>query len=608
MWYKKLSVWFIILYSILTISSDFILKQKNFISFDNFGYYMHLPAKYIYKDVELKTDWYKKINEQYNVTPTYFQVAKSKHGGDIMRFYKGMSYIWTPAFFTAHFYAKAAGYPADGFSAPYQWALIIFGGLWCVIGFIASRKILLRFFNEKITTLTLLVLLLGTNLLYFVSWGNDVPHAYLFTLFALVILYTLKWYDKPNYLNALILGVALGLILAIRPSDIFIGIIPVFYIYLFITRKENSLNARPDLIRKILPQIILAVVVMGLIMLPQFLYYKKYGGEYLLNIYSEAGASFDYFRPKFAHVLFSFRKGWFIYSPLSLLGIAGLIMTYKKYKEYFWPAVIYLFLLTYLVAAFNSLVSYGWRAFIESYAVLIIPTGFFIQYLSKQKLLVRTVAWVLISLLTILNLHQTWQVKWAIIDGSRMTKEYYFRILGKNSVTEEDKKLLLIERSLTAVDEMPADIKFNNRILHQNSFDDISITDSLAPKPFSGTGMFELNPDAIYSPDFRIAYKRLTDEYYCYVKSSIMVYSDQPLNDEVLIVITTLNNSGNHIKYRALGKPEKEFVPGQWNKISLIYQTPEIFTGKEIVHTYVYYTGKNKVWIDNFEVLAYTLD
>lgn len=570
---------------------------------------MHLPAKYIYNDVALKTDWYKEINEKYDVTPTYFQIAKSKHGGDIMRFYKGMSYIWTPAFFTAHLYAKSAGYPADGFSAPYQWALIIFGGLWCIIGFIATRKILLRFFDEKVTTLSLVVLLLGTNLLYFVSWGNDVPHAYMFTLFALAILYTLKWYEKPVFKNAVIMGIIMGLILSIRPSDILIAIIPIWYIFLYVSQGNgNFFHLRYDLLKKILPQVALAAFIAALFLLPQILYYKKFGGEYFLNIYSEAGASFDFFNPKFAHVLFSFRKGWFIYSPLSLIGIAGLIFTYKKLREYFWPAVIYLVLFTYVIAAFNSLVSYGWRAFIESYAVLIIPTGYCVQYISKQKIIVKTVVWLFIGLLTILNLHQTWQVKWAIIDGSRMTKDYYFRILGKNSVTEDDRKLMLIERSMTAIDIMPSNIKFNNRILHQNSFDDVIISDSSAPKPYSGTGVFELNKDAIYAPDFRIAYKRLTDEYYCYVKSSVMVYSDEPYKEDVLIVITTLNNEGNHIKYRASGKPEKEFIPGQWNKLSLIYQTPEIFTGKEIIHTYVYYMGKEKVWIDDFEVMTYTLD
>lgn len=606
MWLRKPSLWFLFFFSVVCVSSDFVIPHANFISYDNFGYYMHLPAKYIYNDVALETEWYKEINAKYNVTPTYFQIAPTEKGGIIMRFYKGMSYLWTPAFFIAHYYAKTHGYPADGFSAPYQWALIMFGALWSILGFLVTRKLLLRFFNETITTISLFLILMGTNFLYFVSFGNDTPHAYLFTLFVIFIWFTLKWHEKPRYKYAISLGITLGLIIAIRPSDVFIIAFPL----LFGVYNKYTLERKISTIRQNYLQIALAGIIAALFFVPQLLYYRQIAGEYVINIYNDPGAAFDLLRPRFAHVLFGFRKGWFIYSPLSILGFVGIIFVYRKFKEYFWPVVIYLALVIYLIASFNSLISYGWRGFIQAYATLVIPTGFFVEYLLKRKLVVKIFASIVILLLTALNIHQSYQVKMGIIDGSRMTMRYYFRIIGKNTVTDDDRKLLLVQRSVTPVDVIPDDIPFNNIELDFNEFEEYTINDTTAPEPFSGKGMFEMNNKVNYSPVYRNVYKKITDEYYCYLRASVMVFSYEPIENDLLIVITTTNRKGGHIKYRANTSNDdmNKFVPGQWNKLTINYQTPEIYSGNERIESMVWYRGKGRAWIDDFKVMAYTID
>jgi len=605
MWWKKPSIIFIIFFAIFSISSKFIIPHSNFISYDNFGYYMHLPANYIYDDVALKTDWYMQVNDKYHVTPTYFQIAQSEKGGMIMRFYKGMSYLWTPAFLIADYYAKTFGYPADGFSPPYQWALIIFGGLFCIISYVFARKILIRYFNETVTLITLILIFVGTNLFYFTTIGNDTPHAYLFTLFTVFIYYSIKWHEKQKVSYAILLGIILGFIIAIRPSDIFITAIPILWgIY-----DRESLTKKIVLIKSNILQIIMAGVIAGLFFLPQLLYYRLYAGEYIVNIYNDPGAAFDFLHPRFGYVLFGFRKGWFIYSPLSLIGVAGIILVYKKLKEYFWPVVIYLALVIFLIASFNSLISYGWRGFIQAYATLIIPTGFFVQYIMKRSTVVKILAIMIVSFFIILNLFQAYQVKMGVIDGSRMTRAYYFKTLFKTKVTDEDRKLLRVKRSETSVDVIPNDVKFNNLTLDFKTFDEIKITDTLAPQPYEGTGMFELNKDVIYSPDFKKPFDEITKEYYCYLRSIVYVFSYEDVTDQLSLVLTTINKKGEHIKYRASSfDTDNKFIPGQWNRLTLDYQSPEIYSGKERIQSLVWYRGTGRVWIDNFKIMAYTID
>ena len=104
-------------------------------------------------------------------------------------------------------------------------------------------------------------------------------------------------------------------------------------------------------------QILGAFILVGLLFLPQLLYYRIYAGEYFVNIYDDAGSTLNLLNPRLGYVLSGFRKGWVIYSPLSILAVMGLIFTWKNQRVYFWPVLIYLVVNIYIIASFTSLVS-----------------------------------------------------------------------------------------------------------------------------------------------------------------------------------------------------------------------------------------------------------
>ncbi len=103
----------------------FIVLQKNILSYDYFGLYLYLPATFIYHDPAISDlSWLEKINELYHNTPMFYQLQKV---GDyhLIRFFSGIAILLSPFFFLGHLLAHLGSYPADGFSFPYQLAMMI---------------------------------------------------------------------------------------------------------------------------------------------------------------------------------------------------------------------------------------------------------------------------------------------------------------------------------------------------------------------------------------------------------------------------------------------------------------------------------------------------
>lgn len=599
----------VLLISIVIIGSKFIYPQTNVISADNYGYYLYLPAKYIYNDPGLNGDWYKTLNEKYKNTPTFYQLMQSPKGGTIDRFFYGMALVWSPAFYAGHIVATKFNYEADGFSRPYQWALILYGGLFAILGVIISRKILLYFFSDSVTAATLFLMFIGTNIFFFATIGNDVPHVYLFTLYTLIIWFTIKWYEKFKLFYAIGLGIAMGTTMAVRQSEIIAAIIPVMWG----VTSYKSFAEKFGTLWKYRWHVIIAIIIAFLMILPQFFYWRTFAGEYLLNVYNDAGSTLNLRNPRFAYVLFSFRKGWFIYSPLSLLSFFGLYYCWKNYRLFFWPVVLHIAVTIYLIASFTSLVSYGWRAFIQSYALLILPLGCFTAFLLRTKLYIRILSALLLFTFIILNIHQAWQTNMAVIDGSRMTREYYFRILGKNRLSDEDRSLLMVERSVTAFDTIKSTTGLNQKSILNLTFEDqpTETESPEKPNPHNGNGLYRLSRDVPFSPGIKTTYNSISSDYFFYLRASVYVYSQaDDIREKLYLVITTTTPEKKDLKYRAFSfmNLNIDFISGTWNKLSFDYLTPEVSTKDEIVQSYIWYNGSGVVWIDDFTIDAYTLN
>ncbi len=172
----------------------FVYPPVNILSWDVFGYYLYLPAAFIYHDLRL-TDisWVNQLIEQYQTTATLYQATALPAGGWVMKYSMGMAVLNAPAFFIAHAFSLLTDFNPDGFSLPYQYAWAISGLVYTAIGIIMLRKILLEFFDDKVTAIILVTCCFSHQLFsaYGIRWLSF-AQLYIYTLhFNSLVYYTL---------------------------------------------------------------------------------------------------------------------------------------------------------------------------------------------------------------------------------------------------------------------------------------------------------------------------------------------------------------------------------------------------------------------------------
>ncbi len=408
------------------------------LSWDVTGYYFYLPAGLIYKDFR-KLEFKDSIMQKYNPSSSFYQAFQLENGDWLLQYPIGLSVLYSPGFAIGHLGAKIGGYPPDGFSKPYQFGIWIWSLLIAFLGLLLLRKFLLSYFSDKAVALTLLVLTLATNYMNYVAIDGAMAHNYAFTLYAAILFFTKKWYDHPSFKGSIIIGLLVGLAALVRPTDIVIAIVPLAFGVASLKMIPNTFS----FLLKHWSKLLFAVLVMVMIGSIQFVYWKIYSGEWVYYTYKEYG--FYWTRPYLKECLISFRKGWLVYTPVMIFALIGFIFLYKKWRPLFWFSLAFFVVNTYIIFSWDIWWyggSFGQRAMVESYAILALPLAAFNESLIKSfwKIVIIPV----FLFCTWLNLLQTYQLHSdnGGMDPEFMTEAYYWRIFGRTSVNNTDRKLL----------------------------------------------------------------------------------------------------------------------------------------------------------------------
>lgn len=499
----------------------------NVLKWDVFGYYIYLPAFFIYNDLGLDNlYWVKEINNMYHNTATLYQIALSPTGHNVNQYSLGMAIVYLPFFLLGHGMALITHYPADGFSLPYQAAIFMSGITYMTIGLTYFRKALLHFFTDKIAAIVILIICLGTNYLHLQIRGNAIiTHNYLFAFYAFLIWRTIKWHQKINNKNSLVLGLTIGLMVTIRPSEIVAILIPVLYGVTSISSFKERISFLIDKKKYVLR----AVFVAFLVGLPQLIYWKLYAGEFIYYSYNNNGEGLDLLSPHVLNVLFSFRKGWLIYTPVMIFSIVGFYHLYKNYRKLFFPAVLFFIVNFYLVSSWSTwwyAGSFSQRALMQSYAVMALPLGALLSFPLRKSLKIG--GGIILLFLVGLNLFQTGQISNGILNESRMTKAYYFSVFGQTTLpTEEQKELLLIKRSVTSVDEFLHPEKYQLILEEKNDFENEKTGGTIFNNAHSGDYVFKMNKAHPFSPAIKKKFNELTQQDHAWIKITAWVYPSE---------------------------------------------------------------------------------
>lgn len=387
-------------------------------SWDALGYYLYLPSICIYHDFK-KLDWFPEIDRKYSVSGgAIYQFTHSKTGNVVFKYLGGVAIMEFPFFITGHFIAGLSGYQQDGFSPPYQFAIAFGAIIYFILALFLLRRILLKYFNESVTTLTLLFMMLASNIVQYISIDGAMSHSYIFPLYVLVLYFTMKWHEKPSVLWASLIGAVIGIASISRPTEVVMIFIPL----LWGTQSKEYSAEKWNLVRQHKMHLLFLAISGFLAVLPQLIYWKLATGSFVYDV----GSKWEFLSPHF-RVLFGWEIGWFIYTPITIFFILG--MFFIKNYTFRYSVITFCLLNIYIIIAWHDWrygATYSCRALTQSYPVFALPFAAFINKINTRKWRYLFYIFGLYSI--IVNLFQIWQYNKTILHYRDMNRKYYCTI------------------------------------------------------------------------------------------------------------------------------------------------------------------------------------
>ncbi len=503
----------------------------------------------------------------------------------------GMSFFYLPFFIMAHFIADPLGFPQDGFSLPYEWIMVFGGIIVTIFGLVYFAKILKHFFSDRIAAIVLTIIVFTTNWSHHCTIKNLETVNYLFTMASVTFWYTIRWHQTKRFNH--LLGIGFGVVMAglIKPSEVLILLFPFFYnVHSF-----QSFRSKLKLIHKHRLQF-LGVMIFGFILcMPQLSYWLIKTGHILYDSYRNNGVGLDFLAPHTIDALFSFRKGWFIYTPVMIFAMIGFISLFKQNRQLFWPITIYFVVSLYIITSWTEWwygAGFSNRPLISVYPFLAIPLGYLIQNIFERQLYLKIGFVFIIFLMSGLNLFQQWQQRNGILHPTRMTKEYYWKIFLTTEKKKEWEELLLVHRDLGG----------NEKFWSQNNYqvvanDPIVLHDTVTSKEHA----FSIDRQFSSITDQDHLWIEMIIEYNCikcdskpaFYITNKMLFNNKtygwkgfpmPIGTDTVLGDSTTTSTSNYIKTRL---------------------TPHLRRTSDEISTAVWNPAKNEILIKRFEVRYY---
>lgn len=391
--------------------------RNQVLSYDVAGYYAYLPMLFLERDLRLEKTW------KYDMIQLVGVHEHPVSGGRHLKFTAGMAYLYAPFFVAAHAYTLATNpEEAHGFSLPYRFGIGLAGVVYPLVGLVFLRRFLRHYVPDAAISWTLFALFLGTNLFYYSSFRGAMSHGATFMLGAAMLYQADLWRRREQVWRLGVLGVLAGLIVLIRPVNVLIPL-AVAAMFTMDGRLPKGL-----LTPKSLAVALGLAVVVGI---PQLLYWKASTGHWIVWTYG--AERFFWSQPAWIQGLFSWRKGWLLYTPMVafiLLGFWGLAR-----KKPAWALIAGLYLIATAYVTFSWWAwwyggSFGSRPMIDAYALLALPLAVYVQrMLEEAPGWIRRLSLGTVCALVALNLVQTYHYTAGFLHHDSMTRRAYVYVL-----------------------------------------------------------------------------------------------------------------------------------------------------------------------------------
>lgn len=402
---------------------------------DVYGYYVYLPAAFTFHELG-DFGFVERHFDEYPMNSGIYQLQDTGDGHRVPIYTIGMAMVWMPGYLLADTAARLTGWERDGMSLPYQFAILLSSLVFALIGIQLLRRFLQNYFPDRLVAIVLVAVVFGTNLFQNMAFEPGMPHSYIFAGHAAVLFYTHRWFANRRLRDLIVLAAAIALLCLIRPTEVIVVLIPLLY--------GVSKGWASQLRETGWYQVLIAFAMACFLVMLQIIFWRANTGEWIYNAYSEAGHAFHWDGRFLLDGLFSYRKGWLVYTPLMGLCLLGIFFMQKNIRAWRLPVLMVLALHIYITFSWHMwwyANSFGARPMVHVYPELSIALASLLLFLSRRKPLLY-VALAAMGLFTALNLFQTWQYNNRILPGDYMTRTYYWEVFGRTRIERETLKYL----------------------------------------------------------------------------------------------------------------------------------------------------------------------
>jgi hypothetical protein len=553
------------------------LKMGGEIWSDKAFYYVYLPATFIYhfdaskfpEGIESETGYGISLDLQNNKV--------------LIKTTCGVSILVAPFFLVAHLAATVFDLRPDGFSMIYQQMAVVAGVFYLILGLFFLKKVLDNYFRSWITYVTLLFLLAGTNLYFYGLDDVLMSHVYSFFLISL-FLYLLKmFYDeqKRKYVHFFLLGLVASMLVLIRPTNVIILFIALFF------DARSFKDAWNRILLFLKPRYLVTLVVTGFIVfLPQLIYWKYIFGSFLYYSYVGEGFS-NWLQPRIIEIWFSPLNGLFLYNPILVFMIAGmLMMIIKRIPNGIFILGFFLFI-SYLFSSWGVWYfggAHGSRPFVDFYPLLCIPFGYFIDSVySLKKMIVKIIFTAFMVLFSFYNIKLIYNYQ--CFTGSTWGWDDFILTLDRAG-------LYNLER---------------NTYTYMNDFENITFNDGVT-KTWEAPHSYSRSTFMVEDIFYNCSYYRKTDDIIRHkaIKTVSLSFWIRPKD---------CDKTGSYAVFKIIGAEEKTLcsklirvddfptLNNHYTEVTGIFEVPDSISHGNVFGFYIWNKNQQKFFIDDLKMV-----
>jgi len=284
---------------------------------DEIQYFAYLRSLWFDRDLSFENEYRAFYDSGVAATPDYHEtfLERTTETGRRLNFATiGCAILWAPFYAIGDLVARATGETADGYTRPYVASVAYASALYGFLAIVLAARVTRRVAGDGAAAA--IAIALGTPLLFYMYVAPVFSHATsAFTVAAFVAVW-IRVREHWETRGVCALAALAALMGMVREQDLFVALGPAGDFAIAAVRRRDwpRMAARSAA----------AVGVFSICYLPQLLAYSALNGR--LGPSRLVARKMTWTAPHAVEVLFSPQHGWFAWTPLVLLALAGLVL------------------------------------------------------------------------------------------------------------------------------------------------------------------------------------------------------------------------------------------------------------------------------------------